>query len=166
MQYRVHFLPAFANALALHLPIVAVIAGIAVAAILWKDVPMTPKDWQLVLAILAAALVLTAFMSSVSELFNRYGVDSGGITCRTAAGMGAATLILKQSRAVKWENIVEARTLRWLPYRAVALTVERPSDGRRVRITLPLYVKDQQALLRDLSSYAPNRHPLRLALGL
>lgn len=160
------FGPALANALAQYLTIGCAVMAIVIAAVVWQSVAMTPAGWRLMLAVFAGAAVLSALMSSVSALFNYYAVDAGGIRYRTTAGTGLGTLALKQSGFAPWDDIVAARTSRRLPFRTVTLTVERPSGGRRLTITLPLHVRDPQALLRDLTAYMPVGHPLRLALGL
>ena len=166
MRHSVRFGPALANELAQHLPIVWGITAIAIAALVWKGVAMTPAGWRLLLAVFTGAAVLSALMSSVSALFNYYDLNAAGIRYRTTAGTGLGTLALKQSGFASWEDITEARTSRWLPFRTVTLTVEPPSSRRRLWITLPLHVRDPQVLLDVLTKYTPAGHPLRVALGL
>lgn len=155
------------NAAAQMAPIAGVLFLLVVVVGSFRGIPIEPHDWNLLISVFGGTFLLASLAVGTSALFDWYAVDGTGLRYRAEGGIGGARLFVKKSAAATWREIVDARPSRWLPYRCLELRIERPDAEGAARLeslSLPLYVRDRDGLLRDLSAHAPAGHPLRRAL--
>jgi len=167
LRYRVRFQAALVNAVAQIAPISGAFFLLVLAVGLFKGIAIEPSDWNLLVGVFGGAIVFTSLAMSVSELFDWYEVEASGLAYRVKGGVGGARLVMKKTSQATWSEIVDATPSRWLPYPYLSLRIERPSAEGATRydsLSLPLYLRERERFLQELSSHVPERHPLRTAL--
>ena len=167
MRYRIRFQASLVNAVAQIAPISGALFLLMLAVGFLKGIPIEPSDWNLLVGVFGGAMVFTSLTMSVSELFDWYEVEASGLAYRVQGGVGGARLVMKKTSQAAWSEIVDATPSRWLPHRCLSLRIERPdAEGvhRHESLSLPLYLRERDQFLRDLSVHVPEDHPLRTAL--
>jgi len=164
MRHRARFVSSLVNNFALLAFAMLVLLPVAIVALgILQHRSLNADEWWVVLVVFGGAVVLMTPLCTISELTNWFEVTSDGLTCRTSSGVGAASLVMKKTHQLVWDDIVEVQASKYMPYRQITLFVNSQRKGRRipVRICLPLYVRRPSDLGRDMLTHVPEENPLR-----
>jgi hypothetical protein len=164
MKHRVRFVPALINSLVQIVPLTVVLFLVFLAALAYKGVPMDSQAWQVLFAIFGGAIVFVSLGMAISSLADWFAVEPTGLSYRVSHGVGSAQLIMKKAYQTKWEDILEVNASRYMPFKCLYIRLRR-DEVRPIgnTLTLPLYLREQEAFARAVLTHAPGGQPIRAA---
>jgi hypothetical protein len=167
-RHRVRFGAALANAASQSGAVCIAVLLLVLVVGVTTGLAIDAEDLTLLVGVFGGAFVLTSLGMAISQRFDWFRVDVSGLAYRVSGGLGSARLLVKKTGEAPWDVITEVTPSRFLPHRILHLTIERPGPGGASReefLELPLYLCDEHEFLRGILSYAPEGHPLRVALS-